>query len=60
MATRFVTKKVFENQGVNHWSNFSGPTPQNKAHRTRPGANLARKNLVRKNLAEKKSFSDFF
>ena len=30
MATRFVTKKVFENQGVNHWSNFSGPTPKTK------------------------------
>ena len=29
-ATHFVTKKVFKNQGVNHWSNFSGLTPCQK------------------------------
>ena len=29
-ATRFVAKKVFENHGVNHWSNFPGPTPKTK------------------------------
>ena len=59
MATRFVTKKVLKNQGVNKGSNFPGPTPQNKAHRTRPGTNLARKNLVGKNLAEKNLFGKY-
>ena len=29
-ATRFVTKKVFKNQGVNQGSNFPGPTPKTK------------------------------
>ena len=26
----FRDKKVFENHGVNHWSNFPGPTPKTK------------------------------
>ena len=40
MATRFVTKTVFLNQGVNQGSNFPGLTPHPKG---RPQPKLSKK-----------------
>ena len=51
MATHFATKKVFKNEGVNQWSNFPAPNPQNKAHRTWPTTHLAGKKLAGDNMA---------
>ena len=59
-ATRFVTKKVFENQGVNHWSNFSGPTPKTKVAPNPIFPKNMFGHFFEKTCSEKISFGKYF